>query len=414
MTELGEIPVEWDIKKISEVAEIVSGGTPSTNKPEYWDNGTILWATPTDITSNKKYISVTEKSISNEGLRNSSANLLPIGSILMTSRATIGEKCINTVPMATNQGFKSFICKDNFYNEFMYYLIDTIKDKLISLASGSTFLEISKSAVSDFKIIVPPINEQQKIASILSTIDEHIEQADGLIEKTKELKKGLMQRLLTKGIGHTEFKMTEIGKIPKVWEVKSLEEISIGKGEYGINAAAKEYEQNEPRYLRITDIDDNYEVSNNEIKSVEADEDEYKKYILKENDIVFARTGNTTGKSYLYEKCDGELVFAGFLIKFTINPLLYDSSFLKYYVQTKYYWDWVQKMSLRSGQPGINSKEYSSLLVPVPPVDEQYKIATILRKVDNRIEKYDIKRQKLQHLKKGLMQKLLTGKLRVC
>ncbi|QGU96407.1 hypothetical protein GOM49_16070 [Clostridium bovifaecis] len=197
MTEIGMIPKEWEVKKISEVAEIVSGGTPSTTKSEYWNEGTIFWATPTDITSSKKYISNTEKLITDKGLRDSSANLLPVGSILMTSRATIGEKCINTVPMATNQGFKSFICNDNFYNEFMYYLIDTIKDKMISLASGSTFLELSKSTVSDFSVVCPSLTEQRKIAEILSEVDNQIEQYESKKEKIETLKKGLMQKLLT-------------------------------------------------------------------------------------------------------------------------------------------------------------------------------------------------------------------------
>ncbi|GAA0123462.1 hypothetical protein UT300018_27800 [Clostridium faecium] len=405
MTELGDIPVEWEIKKLEEIAEIIMGQSPDSSSYNEEGQGIPFFQGKTEFGSIypevKKWCTQPTKTAK------------PLD-ILMSVRAPVGDVNINNIESCIGRGLSAIRASKNSNYRYIYYFLQQNNKQLERSSQGSTFTAINSSDLKNLYIIVPPLIEQEKIASILSTIDEHIEQVDGLIEKTKELKKGLMQRLLTKGIGHTEFKMTEIGKIPKVWEVKSLEEISIGKGEYGINAAAKEYEQNEPRYLRITDIDDNYKLSNQEIKSVDADEDEYKKYILKENDIVFARTGNTTGKSYLYEKCDGELVFAGFLIKFTINPLLYDSSFLKYYVQTKYYWDWVQKMSLRSGQPGINSKEYSSLLVPVPPVDEQYKIATILRKVDNRIEKYDIKRQKLQHLKKGLMQKLLTGKLKVC
>lgn len=109
-TEVGEIPIEWDVKKISDITEIISGGTPKTNVDDYWVNGDILWATPTDITRNKKYINNTEKKITKAGLENSSANLLPIGTVLMCSRATIGARCINTTPMSTNQGFKSFIC----------------------------------------------------------------------------------------------------------------------------------------------------------------------------------------------------------------------------------------------------------------------------------------------------------------
>lgn len=198
-TEIGEIPEEWEVKNISEVAKVVSGGTPSKQISEYWENGTIPWATPTDITSNdNKYISTTQSMITESALRNSSANLLPVGSVLMTSRATIGPRCINTVPMATNQGVKSFICDpDVLHNEYLYYLIDKIKDQFIALASGSTFLEISKSALENFKIPVPPIEEQIEIAKILSSVDEKMSVEKVKKESLQIIKKGLMQSLLT-------------------------------------------------------------------------------------------------------------------------------------------------------------------------------------------------------------------------
>lgn len=196
-TEIGRIPEEWEVRKIRDVADIISGGTPNTKQSEYWDNGNILWATPTDITSSGKYISKTANCITQIGLKNSSANLLPVGTILMTSRATIGERCINKIPMCTNQGFKSFICKDGLYNEFMFYLVELIKKDLIALSAGSTFLETSKSTVENYKIVVPPIEEQNQIATILSSIDEKIEKYQSKKEKLQELKKGLMQKLLT-------------------------------------------------------------------------------------------------------------------------------------------------------------------------------------------------------------------------
>lgn len=196
-TELGYIPKCWDIKRLGECADIVSGATPKTNIKEYWDNGNIHWATPTDITSSGKYINKTEKFITDSGLKNCSAKILPIGSILMSSRATIGERSLNTVPMATNQGFKSLICKSIVDNEFIYYYIEVLKERFIRLASGSTFLEISKKLVEDTKIIVPNLEEQKKIASILALIDEKIYRYENKKEKLEELKNGLMQSLMT-------------------------------------------------------------------------------------------------------------------------------------------------------------------------------------------------------------------------
>jgi type I restriction enzyme S subunit len=124
------VPPGWSDTTIGEVAEVVGGGTPSTGNPEYW-NGGILWATPTDVTAlESRYISQTKTTISGAGLRNSGASLLPARSVLVTSRATIGACAINTVPMATNQGFASLIPKDNLSTEFLYYVLTARADEL--------------------------------------------------------------------------------------------------------------------------------------------------------------------------------------------------------------------------------------------------------------------------------------------
>ncbi|CAM2787927.1 restriction endonuclease subunit S [Salinicoccus roseus] len=213
-TPVGNIPISWSYKKLSEVTEIINGGTPSRSNNEYWENGNIPWATPTDITKQKsKYIKKTNSYINNQGLDNSSATLLPIGAVLMTSRATIGERSINTVPMATNQGFKSFICKnDELLNEFLYYLIEILKDRFKSLSSGSTFLEISKSEMESFLIQVPPIEEQKEICKRISSLDTKIQIEQQQIQKLSKIKNGLMQQLLT---GKVRVPLNENEEVPQ-------------------------------------------------------------------------------------------------------------------------------------------------------------------------------------------------------
>lgn len=208
-----------------------------------------------------------------------------------------------------------------------------------------------------------------------------------------------------------EYKNTVFGFIPKDWEIVKLKDISIRKGTYGIGAAAVEYNENLPRYLRITDIDDQGRIINEDPKCV--DDPDSVNYILKKNDLVFARTGNTTGKTYLYKNEDGVLVYAGFLIKFSINPIKADSRFVKYFTETNYYWQWVGIMSMRSGQPGINENEYSKLTLPLPPLPEQQKIASILSTWDKAIELKEKLIEQKKKQKKGLMQKLLTGEVRL-
>ena len=195
---LGEIPESWEIKYLSTLGDIVSGGTPDTKITEYW-NGDIQWCTPTDITSlkGKRYIGHTGRTITDLGLKNSSAKIIPSNSVIVCTRATIGDCAINSNPLATNQGFKSIIPNENWDVHFVYYLINSLKDTLIKLSSGSTFLEISKKAFEGIAIPFPTISEQKEIASILIVVDDKLDILLTKKESYRELKKGLMQQLLT-------------------------------------------------------------------------------------------------------------------------------------------------------------------------------------------------------------------------
>ena len=199
--------------------------------------------------------------------------------------------------------------------------------------------------------------------------------------------------------------------IPSDWIVKNLIDCCLIKGEYGINAAAVEYAEELPTYIRITDIDDDGYYS--AIKKASVNDEDSSKYILSRGDILFARTGATVGKTYLYEESDGNLVFAGFLIRFRPNENILLPEHLKYFTSTKTYWDWVKTVSMRSGQPGINAEEYGSLKIPLPHPFEQRAIGHILGLMDSAISKNNQLIAQKELRKKWLMQNLLTGKKRL-
>lgn len=207
------------------------------------------------------------------------------------------------------------------------------------------------------------------------------------------------------------YKKTEIGIIPQEWEVKRLVELCQNTGDYGINAPAIPYQEDLPTYLRITDIDGWGKFIKTDKASV--NNPNSSQYILREGDIVFARTGATVGKTYLYAPKDGQLIFAGFLIRFTPNPNKIIPYYLKVYTETTTYWNWVRVISQRSGQPGINSVEYGTMKLAVPPLAEQRKIAEILGMWDEAIEKQSRLIEKLELRKRGLMQRLLIGRTRL-
>lgn len=164
---------EWKKVKLGSIAEIVGGGTPNTNISHYW-NGGIPWFTPTEI-GKTKYVSESKKTISAHGQNNSSAKILPKGTILFTSRATIGAKAILTVKATTNQGFQSLIVHNGNNNEFIYYYLDIILKGIKQKASGSTFAEVSAESIRKIEIIIPPKEEQNVIASIFINADKEIE-----------------------------------------------------------------------------------------------------------------------------------------------------------------------------------------------------------------------------------------------
>ena len=207
------------------------------------------------------------------------------------------------------------------------------------------------------------------------------------------------------------YKATPLGIIPQEWEVKRLGDLCCNQGDYGINAPAVAYSNDLPTYLRITDISDDGKFIIDNKASVNSPNSE--NYHLKEGDIVFARTGATVGKTYLYDPADGDLVFAGFLIRFSPNERKIIPYYLKTYTATAAYWYWVKIISQRSGQPGINAAEYSSLQLPVPPLAEQKKIAEVLGLWDKAIEKQSQLIEQLTLRKSGLMQQLLTAKRRL-
>ncbi len=323
---------------------------------------------------------------------------------------------------------------------FLYAIVQS--DQFVEAASisyGTHMPRADWNVIKSFEVRLPPLPEQRAIAAALSDADGLIGALDALIEKKRAIKQATMQQLLTGkkrlpgfegecGSDHLRsnrrdviphepttvpegFKSTVIGAIPQSWTVCSLKSCLRYSSRYGLNAAAVEYTDSLPTYLRITDISDDGRFTPSPRVSVHHSNSF--DYFLSKGDLVFARTGASVGKSYLYNPNDGPLVFAGFLILITPDPEILDPVYLAYYVQSKKYWSWVAKMSIRSGQPGINSQEYESLQIPMPGIDEQRAIATVLSDMDAEIEALERRRDKTRLIKEGMMQELLTGRVRL-
>jgi len=414
-TKIGRFPEEWDIVKISQIAKTSSGGTPNRKIHDYY-NGNILWVKTGELKS--KYLIKTEEHITSKAILESSAKLFPVGTLLIAMYgATIGKSSILKVDATCNQACCAIMSFPNStINEYLYYILDYRINRLISLGDGGAQPNISQALIKLFEIPLPSLHEQRKIAEILSTIDEAIEKTDRIIEETKQLKKGLMQRLFTEGIGHTRFKDTKIGRIPEEWEVKSLGE--IGHFFKGKTITKAEITDSGYPCIRYGDIyvqyKDNVVVTHFSayisVKSAKNGK------LLIRGDIIFAGTGETAediGKCVAYNR-DNEAYAGGDLVVLRPNRNTeINSVFLSYSLNTGA----VLNRKSRLGQGlsifHIYSSHLQVLEIPIPLLDEQNQITEILSDFDLKIEKEQATKDQLEQLKKGLMQVLLTGKVRV-
>lgn len=394
-TKLGWIPKDWEVVKFNKIA---SFNPKSESLPE-----SFIYI---DLESVKDGILQKRTILKKDDAPSRAQRVLKKNDVLFQTVRPYQKNNLffqEEGDFVASTGYAQIRAKYN--SRFIFHLIQVtyFNNQVLARCTGTSFPAISAKDLSNVLIKLPTLPEQQKIATILSSWDRAIAKQEQLITAKQEFKKGLMQLLLP---GKKRFEGFE-GE----WESKTLNECCSVKGKYGINAAAVPYKTELPRYLRITDIDDSGNYSPE--KEVSVDDPTWSEYVLEDGDIVFARTGNTTGKTYLYDSADGELVFAGFLIKFKPDPRKLNPYFLKYFTNSTAYWKWVEVMSVRSGQPGINSNEYGKLNIKLPSLTEQQKIASVLSAADKEIGLLQSELARLRGQKRGLMQVLLTGKKRV-
>ena len=387
-TDIGLIPLDWEVKKLGAVTDVIGGGTPSTSIKEYW-NGNINWFTPTEI-SEIKYSYSSKRKITSLGLNNSSARMLPIGTILLTSRAGIGDLSILGTESSTNQGFQSLVTKKEINNEFLYYLMKTKKNVLLEYASGSTFLEISPKNLKSIQIPLPPLPEQEAIAEVLSDTDALIGALEKLIAKKRLIKQGTMQTLLT----------------PKDdWEVKKLGEIILEIADGGTPSTTNQkYFGGKINWVVIDDIKDKIYSTKKTLTNLGLKNSSSR---LWKPETIILSTGATIGevgiaKVYTATKQG----ICGIVVKENVSNIFLKYWFIKY------------KNLLKSLAQGSSIKELRpptliQFNISIPSFPKQTHIATILSDMDNEIDALEKKLSKTKELKQGLMQQLLTGKIRL-
>lgn len=397
----GYIPDEWGYEELNKLVNKITDGTHKT--PNYTEDG-IPFLRVTDIQQsnidwgNVKYISQEEHL---ELIKRCNPEL---GDILYSKNGTIGIPKI----IDWNKEFSIFVSlclikmkKENslIINKYLEQFLksDSCMKQIRLRAKQGTVTNLHLEEIRELVVPIPTKEEQEKIASILSTVDEQIDNTEKLIQKNQELKKGLMQQLLTKGVGHIKFKKTEIGEIPEEWEVKFLEEICEILDSYRkpIKASERENMKGEIPYYGASGVID-----------------WVNDYIFDEDLILLGEDGEnlSSRNTELAFKVSGRCWVNNHAHVFKIRDnKSHNIDFIVYYLESKDY----SKYIAGSAQPKITQAQCRKFLLPIPDKKEQDKIASILVSIDEKIEEYQNKKEKLEELKKGLMQQLLTGKIRV-
>lgn len=407
-----QTPTGWSRTRLGDVAEVVGGSTPSRAKAEYW-GGNIPWVAPSELTDlDGRYLDCSRESISEQGRKAAGLRILPPGSVLLTSRATVGATAINKVAVTTNQGFQSLVPNPETDGLWLYYGVSALRRELERRSAGSTFREISRDGVRSLPILLPPLHEQRAIAAILDSIDEAIERTEEVIVATERLRDALLHDLLTRGLPgrHTEFKQVRgLGTIPASWDVVRLGDV-CERPEYGASAPARPHDPALPRYVRITDITDDGRLKMDDLRSAEPEKT--RGYELHEGDLLFARSGSV-GRTYRYTSKDGSCVYAGYLIRFRALRKVALPEFLELCTRSGFYHKWVESILRQGAQPNINAAEYASLRIPLPALDEQRRISQSIACLTRSIEDSQQATHVLRVAKAAASHHLLKGELRV-
>lgn len=406
-TPIGKIPVDWEALTLSNVAEIMMGQSPPSQDCHDQEEGLPFYQGNADFGS--KYPN--PRRWCDNPLKKAQK-----GDILISVRAPVGEVNIAPHDCIIGRGLGA-IRATKMNQELLYQSVLFFRRSLEKVSQGSTFEAINSKELSTFLISVPPLIEQKRIADILTTIDNAIEQTDKIIEKSKELKRGLMQKLLTRGIGHKKFKKTEIGKIPAGWQVCNIEKVAsteknaIKAGPFGsalkksifVDKGYKVYGQEQV-------IPDDFSVGNYYIN--EETFNNLKDFAIQPGDILISLVG-TFGKVSVVPKDVERGIINPRLIKITLDSNKVLPFFFKYLMTSELMQNQMSNYTHGLTMGILNTKTIKMLVLPIPSLKEQKKITEVLTAIDAETNIEQNQKNNLESLKKSLMQVLLTGKVRV-
>lgn len=377
--------------RLGDVCTVVSGTTPKSTQPEYWD-GDLNWVTPAELTDESDVIYESQRKITSQAVADSGLKSFPAGTVLLSSRAPIGKVAIAGTEMYCNQGFKNLICSDKIYNRYLYHFLKNNTDYLNSLGRGATFKEISKGIVENIEIPLPSLDEQRKIAAVLDKVSDLIAKRRQQLDKLDEMVKARFVEMFGDPVGN-----------PHQWTTRVL--LQLGDCKNGMNFHTNDMGVNihclgVGDFKNLSYITDTTKLPTISLKEMPSDE-----YMLKDGDIVFVRSnGNKAlvGRSLAVYPERIPTTFSGFCIRFRLHSDDIRTDYLLRVLKT----DSIRKKMAGRGAniQNLNQKILGELQIPIPPLDLQDQFAAFVRRVEKTKTTISRSLEKLETLKKALMQ----------
>jgi len=388
MTEVGVIPEDWEVKKLGDIAEMASGGTPLTSNPNYY-NGDIPWVSISDMTKGGKHIFATDKYITQLGFNNSACKIFPIGTVLYAMYASLGECSIAGIPLCSSQAILGIRVKENLDNEFLYYYLNYIKNTVKGHGQQGTQPNLNKEIVQNFQIKLPLIDEQRSIARVLSDTDALINALDKLIAKKRDIKKAVMQELLTG--------KTRLPGFSGEWEVNTIEQCAdcLDSLRVPLNETNRSKMQGHIPYCGANGVLDYID-----------------DFIIDDDIILLAEDGG------YFDDYENRPIAYRIRGKCWVNNHVHILKAKRDFDQGFLFYSLVHKNILAYLVTGtrskLNKKEMNKIEIFFPKDKaEQQAIAQILSDIDSEITALEQRRDKMKAIKQGMMQELLTGRIRL-
>ena len=375
--------------KLGDVCSIISGSTPNTNMPEYWD-GDIKWITPAELNEDSFYVMDSVRHITEQGKNKAGLTYMPAGTVILSSRAPIGKTAIAGCEMCCNQGFKNLICSDSVYNEYLYFFLKGKTDYLNSLGRGATFKELSKSIVENIDIPLPNYETQKQIAHQFRKIELVIKLRKQQLSKLDELVKSRFVELFG------DFIETEN---PVDFE-SICEFVTVGIA----NSATHAFCDDGVIMFRNQNIKEDYLDTSDIVHITSEFASKYKTKMLKKDDLLIVRTGYPGVACLVPEQYEGCQTFTTLIARLkdtdTINP-----RFVCHYINSEYGKKYVKDNSAGAAQQNFGATALSKLPICIPPIELQNEYISFIEQTDKSKLKIQKSLEKLETLKKALMQK---------